>query len=498
LVAVAVYIVAVNNFFVADDFIWLYRSRMLPHNIVGMFRPDVMYFDPLVYLSFYLNYSFTGLEPTWYHAVDLAIHAINSALVYRLVKCLQGDDRTALYAGVLFASSFAIADAVLWPSSRVDLVATLFSLGTLILFVNYIQTNDKRFLWISCLMFALSLAAKGTPVVLPLVLIWLVLGESGPKRSITSVIPFVLLVVIFFVLLKWQLLQAALPVPQAHFNTNNIALALGSLFIPEYYLHAMNPTVTGSILAVILLILGVVKFSPVCPIAVRRVGLVVLSCSLLPMLALGDFKLVAANQDLANLLASPSHRVYLASVGSALLGGGVLRCAEGLFCRFSAKFGSVVVALCLVGMVMLSAREVAKRDLLWEKVGDKFSTAIYGLSSHRDKIVNGGLVALVNFPGSPGFANPMFRTFLDLNDITVLMARSSLSAPENIDLLKNADRSCLFVLGSDQIVYDLSDQFRQKLHSDIQAIQNQDKEPFLRECERTTGGLNRLIANLIR
>jgi hypothetical protein len=135
IVAFGVYSVAFNNFFAYDDFIWLYRAKTLPHNWSQILSVDVIYFDPLVYLMFLADSVIAGLNPWWYHAVDLTIHAFNAYLVYHFVKMLSGDEKAGLYGSVLFASSFAIVDAVVWPSSRVDLVSVMFSLGTLVQFL---------------------------------------------------------------------------------------------------------------------------------------------------------------------------------------------------------------------------------------------------------------------------------------------------------------------------------------------------------------------------
>ena len=54
ILAITVFSVGFNNYFVYDDFIWLYRAKSLGQNWKQIFYPDVMYFDPLIYLSFFL------------------------------------------------------------------------------------------------------------------------------------------------------------------------------------------------------------------------------------------------------------------------------------------------------------------------------------------------------------------------------------------------------------------------------------------------------------
>ena len=186
------------------------------------------------------------------------------------------------------------------------------------------------------------------------------------------------------------------------------------------------------------------------------------------MLVLGNFTISAPGQDAITLLASPSHRIYLASVGSALLGGGVLRSIEALFCRFSSKSAPEVIAIFVIGMVFFNAREVAKRDQLWEDAGKQSCAALNGLLANRKMIVEGGQVVLVNFPASQGFNTAMIKVYFDINDITVLSRRSDILVLDPINVLKNQEKSSLFVFGGDMKVYDLSDQFKLKLLCNIQ------------------------------
>ncbi len=330
-IAFSVYSVAFNNFFVFDDFIWLNRARTLSQNWKQMFYPDVVYFDPIVYLMFVANFFINYLDPRWYHAVDLMIHAFNALLVYHFANMLSGDDKAGLYGSVLFASSFAIADAVLWPSSRVDLVSVMFSLGTLIQFLKYLRTDNRRFLWLSCFLFILALGAKGTPVVMPLFLLWLLFMEGKPFRRFGSMVPFV-----------------ASPIAELRFNLRNISLALCELFIPERLITTPNPAIIAAALALLILTLGFLRFSPVSLTHLRRTGIVILAGGLVPVLVLGDFKPATTMMQANFLLSSPSHRIYLASAGFALIGGGVLRSLELLIKRYYPEAATLAITIFLV------------------------------------------------------------------------------------------------------------------------------------------------------
>jgi hypothetical protein len=499
IIALSVYSVAFNNFFVYDDFIWLYRAKTLTQNWSQILSIDVIYFDPLIYLMFLFDYSIAGLDPRWYHSVDLTIHAANAFLVYRLGKMLSGDEKTTLYGSVLFASSFAIADAILWPSSRVDLVSVMFSLGTLILFLKYLQANNLRYLLLSCFLFVLSLGAKGTPVVIPLILIWLLFMDKKPFHRYLSVIPFGLLVFLYFALLKMTIHNTAKQTIDFHFNIRNLSLALSELFIPERHLAILDPFICATLLALLVITFCFLRFNSELSYRLRITGFVILVGALLPVLVIRDFKLATKGQYAINLLSSPSHRIYFASVGSALIGGGILRSLESLFKRFIPKTATLMTALFLVGIIIFSAIEVRKRNQIWEYVGVATRIGLNGLMKHREKIVEDGVVGLVQFPGPNGFMSPMIKVYLDLNNVTTYQF-FNMKGLEDQELLEKADKSSFFILGmlgNDLLVYDLSDQFKRVLYLCKKSIQNPLDQEYRKDCESIATQLNHEILTKI-
>lgn len=494
-VALVVYSVAVNNFFVFDDFVWLYRAKTLGQNLGQMFRPDVIYFDPIVHLMFLADYLIAGLDPRWYHLVDIIIHAVNSLLVYRFAKLLSGDRKAGLYGSVLFASSFAIADAVLWPSSRVDLVAVMFSLGTLILFLRYLRSDENRFLCLSCFTFVLALGAKGTPVVMPIILLWLIRVEEKPSRSFMSLAPFGLLVSLYCVLLKLATLHLdSSPFHDLPFNLRNLSLAFDALFIPERYIELLNPDVTALGLAVPLMALGVLKSRSESSTRLRRTGVVILVMALLPVIVLNGFKL-ATPENPNLLLSSPSHRIYLASIGVALIGGGVLQSLEILCKRYSGRAQSVMT-LFLLGLVCGNAMEVRKRDLLWETESESVHRGLVALLDYRQRIVEDGYVGLSNFPGARGFINPMIKVYFNLDKITAeqVLHVGVTSDPEK---LTRAEKSAFFVIDDDFQIYDLSEQVRNLLLLCRQASLNPSLPEYMKEINEVTTRTNKSIDDIL-
>jgi hypothetical protein len=496
-IAFSVFFVAFNNFFVYDDFIWLYRAKTLGHNWRQMFYPDVIYFDPIVYLMFLADSYIASLDPRWYHAVDLMIHAFNAFLVYRFANMLSGDEKASLYGSILFASSFAIADAIIWSSSRVDLVSVMFSLGTLIQFLKYLRTDNSRFLWLSYFLFVLALGAKGTPLVLPVILFWLIIQEKKQLRHAVQLIPFGAVIILYVILLKLTMNKASLPLDRLHLNIGNFELAFCTLFIPEGTLKYLNLIITASLLFVVVSALGLAATPLNTTVMLRRTGYCVLFVAILPVLAVTDFKLVTEYSNPYLLLSSPSHRIYLASVGTALLGGGFLRSIETLLNNIFPRFAAVAVVVVLAGVVTCNAFLVRERDQLWESASDWSRDCCKGLLAFRHQVGEGSQIGQINFPGSRGFSTPMFKLCLGIDDITMLK-EVRIGMIEDPEILHKAEKSFLFVFGSDRHVYDKSQLFRQQLLLNRMVMLHPDRPEYTSAFQTISTQLNQDISGIIQ
>ncbi len=140
---------------------------------------------PLLNLSFALNYRLNGLDPRGYHAVNLALHIANAALLVVLVCLLarrhlapDGRDNEAatfaLIAGLLFAVHPVNTESVTYIWGRSGVLCALFYLTALILFVAaHPQNRPARagLYWASLGCFVAALASKATALSLPLLLL---------------------------------------------------------------------------------------------------------------------------------------------------------------------------------------------------------------------------------------------------------------------------------------------------------------------------------------
>jgi Flp pilus assembly protein TadD len=181
--AVLVYAVTLWNGLIYDDAALIPHHEALrgPWDLASIFTGrywgqlhelDTLY-RPLVIWSLALNVEFNralGLNfdsPGFFHAVNISLHAIVSALVYPLARRLGLPARGALAAGLIFAVHPIHTEAVASVVNRSELMSACFGLGFLI-----IHLSGRRHVW-AMLCLTLALFSKESALAwLPLAL-WL-------------------------------------------------------------------------------------------------------------------------------------------------------------------------------------------------------------------------------------------------------------------------------------------------------------------------------------
>jgi tetratricopeptide (TPR) repeat protein len=158
-------------------------------------------YHPLVFATYSLEHHFFGLNPRAYHATNLALHLVNTALVFWLLLLLSGGLPAAAAGTLLFALHPMRVEAVAWVTGRKDLLGAAFFLGTLISYLHYRRGPGRRGYIPALLFFLLALFSKATTVVLPLVLLLCdFLQGRADRRAVREKIPFFALALIFGVI----------------------------------------------------------------------------------------------------------------------------------------------------------------------------------------------------------------------------------------------------------------------------------------------------------
>jgi hypothetical protein len=142
-------------------------------NLVRIFSSSyVGNYAPLHLFSYLVDYQLFGLNPAWFHGVNVALHLACGLLWYALVLRLSGRGLWAFVAAALFLVHPVQVESVAWVTERKNLLALVFSLFSFSSYLSYRQQSGERshFAYFRCLLFlALALLSKSIAVVMPVV-----------------------------------------------------------------------------------------------------------------------------------------------------------------------------------------------------------------------------------------------------------------------------------------------------------------------------------------
>ncbi len=146
---------------------------------------------PLTWISHQLDIRFFGLHPGGHHRVNVALHAVNSGLLFLLLARMTGALWRSAFPAALFAIHPLHVESVAWVSERKDLLSALFMLLTVWAYVWYVAAPHRRRRLLAVAGgLAAGLMAKSMLVTLPLVLLLLdfwplhrLTGARQPRQS---------------------------------------------------------------------------------------------------------------------------------------------------------------------------------------------------------------------------------------------------------------------------------------------------------------------------
>jgi tetratricopeptide (TPR) repeat protein len=192
--AVAAYLPSLQSGFIWDDDLHLLNNPvLLPHGLYNAwFSTQQTDFWPITWSGFWLQFQLFGPQPAGYHAINIFLHALNVALLYRVL--LQLECPGAMLAGALFAVHPVAVEAVAWITQFKTLISMAFFLTSISLFLQSRTARGtmRAFYAASLLSFALGLLAKPSIVMLPFVLIILVWWRGGRdwRKIFLQILPY--------------------------------------------------------------------------------------------------------------------------------------------------------------------------------------------------------------------------------------------------------------------------------------------------------------------
>ncbi len=203
-----IYIPAITAGFIWDDDKFLTENPLIKASN-GLYRfwftteaPD--YF-PLTSTSLWIEWRLWGMNASGYHVMNILLHIVSSFLIWSVLERLKIPG--AWLAALIFAVHPVNVESVAWITERKNTLPMVFYLLSILLYLKFESSEDKRFYKLSLGAFLLALLAKTSVVMLPAVLLmcaWWQRGKISRKDVFRSIPFFALSGILSFVTVWFQ------------------------------------------------------------------------------------------------------------------------------------------------------------------------------------------------------------------------------------------------------------------------------------------------------
>ncbi|HZU24875.1 MAG TPA: glycosyltransferase family 39 protein [Bryobacteraceae bacterium] len=194
LLAVLTYLPAVTQPLMEDDFpnILLALTVGAPHALKELAAGALRLRATSEWL-FYAMYHLFGMNPVPYYCVNIALHVLNTWLVYALGSWRPVGFGISVWAAAFFAVAEGHQEAIMWFSACNELLMFLFGMSALICWLRFLETRRLGYYAGAVISFVFCLVSKESAVIFaPLLLLPLFLnGHKG--RDAAWLVPLLLL-----------------------------------------------------------------------------------------------------------------------------------------------------------------------------------------------------------------------------------------------------------------------------------------------------------------
>lgn len=163
------------------------------------------YYRPLINLTYNIDYKIWGMNPAGFRLTNWILHVLCCFTLYNLIYLFVKNKTWAFWASLLFSIHPANTESVSWVISRNNILVTMFILLCLYFHTLYWERKKLVALPLSLMAFLCALLSKEFGIMLLPVLFLLhrfILKRKSVRDEIINYIPYILLLLIYFVLRK--------------------------------------------------------------------------------------------------------------------------------------------------------------------------------------------------------------------------------------------------------------------------------------------------------
>jgi hypothetical protein len=268
-------------------------------------------------------YHLFGMHAAWYYAVSIALHVLNTWLVYALGAWRPIGYRVSTWAAAFFAIAEGHQEAIMWISGGTELLIFLFGMAAFVCWVRFIEGGRWTYYAAALPAFLLCLLSKESAVIFAaLFLLPLIFGD---KHRATFLLPFLLLAAAS-VWLTWQSRTWSFRFHDQSFSLH----APFWLILPKNLLRVIMPW--GLLASAAVIATGKYR-------RVAAMGFLWMIIALIP------YSFLTYSTEI------PSRQTYLASAGLALIIAACLLAIQEHFLRLRTPLTAAICTIVLVGNI---------------------------------------------------------------------------------------------------------------------------------------------------
>lgn len=148
-------------------------SGITRQSLSEVFKPHYFMWHPLTTFTNMLDCQLFGLNPLGHHLVSLALHIVNSLLLFWILSAMTGSIWACAFVAAVFALHPLQVESVAWASERKTVLSGLFWFLTTAVYIWYTKkTGFGRYIPLF-VMYAFCITTKPSVVTFPLVLLLL-------------------------------------------------------------------------------------------------------------------------------------------------------------------------------------------------------------------------------------------------------------------------------------------------------------------------------------